>query len=298
MATETLSQVLSELPQRSITVLVLKGLDFVVPGQWDNPRDVEAMVRLETGETRMGRLQAIANHVDQVYADPKRGLQRATWFYRTADSSDRALALAAMAHMMGERVSLLSLLSKVTPRPDLAQSIDLGLKLAAEALAYLSMHGLPNEGLSEFTRALPSYGAEARLRMAALVALDGVLPLGPDFVEKVMGLLGRASGGDLEGNSTYRRLGGDLPGGDAGGRLGFVRNVFGGVAGWLDDFRREHDLTPDRVLGSIRRFVDVSDERMDLAAAVLDTTTEPFRHTGLQTVARHAVKIAAERFRR
>jgi hypothetical protein len=50
------------------------------------------------------------------------------------------------------------------------------------------------------------------------------------------------------------------------------------------------------VVGSIKKVTDISDDKLDYAAAFFDATTSYMHHTGVQTVARHLTDQAAERF--
>ena len=86
-----------------------------------------------------------------------------------------------MANKVGQKINMLRFLRRLTPKPDKVQAIDLGLKLATEGLAYSFQHGRPTEGIVEFGRSLAGYGEENLLRLGTLVAVDGIVPLGPDF---------------------------------------------------------------------------------------------------------------------
>ena len=65
---ESLAALLSELPGDGMTVKLLEALDFLVPGQWENTTDIEAMVTREVGETHPGtELEKILDSVGQYY---------------------------------------------------------------------------------------------------------------------------------------------------------------------------------------------------------------------------------------
>jgi hypothetical protein len=49
--TNSIVQLINELPQDNITVKVLKALDFIAPGQWNNIVNFDEMIRQVTGET-------------------------------------------------------------------------------------------------------------------------------------------------------------------------------------------------------------------------------------------------------
>lgn len=296
MSSTSLSQELAELPARSLTTLTLKALDFVIPGDYQNVTSLETMVKDVTGDARMGRIQAIANHVDQLYAADG-GARRAVFFYGLGDSVDKAVAAASLANKMGERFSALSLLAKLTPKADTTQTIDLCLKLTCEALAHLSLRGLSRDALGQWADDLnrgEHYGNEAALRLAALVGLDGLLPLGPDFLAKV----GEKLSGGLPwaDNALFRKLSEHLPGAGTDEKSGFVASVLQKASAPLSSFQERTGLTRDKVVASIQKVTDISDDKLDYAAAFFDATTSYMTHTGLQTVARHLTDQGAARF--
>ena len=292
-----LSTELGELPARSLTTLTLSALDFVIPGDYQNVTDLETMVKAVSGDVRMGRIQAIANHVDQLYAEDS-GARRAVFFYKLADSTDKAVAAAAFANKVGERFGALSLLAKITPKADTTQTLDLCLKLTCEALAHLSLRGLSKDAITQWAEDLnrgEHYGNEAALRLAALIGLDGLLPLGPDFLTKVGAAL---SGGSLgwTDNALFRKLAEHLPGGGTDEKVGFVSSVLHKASAPINAFIERTGLTREKVVSSIKQVTDLSDDKLDYAAAFFDASTSYMSHTGLQTVARHLTDQAGERF--
>lgn len=293
--TEPISKLVDGLPARSITTMVLGALDFVVPGQWCHYPNFHDMAKAVTGETREGKLQVICNHADQLYNEGERGAQRAVWIYQSADGNDRMLAAASLAHQVGDSVGMLGFLSKLTPKPDTLQALDLGLKVATEALAYLNLHGLTGERFDEFERSLTNLSNESAIRMAALVTLDGLIPLGPDFLVKVTSSLQSAQG--VEQNGIFAKLGHLLPGSDTTGRLGFVRNLFASVQGWMGGFVSQKGLTQEGLLSRLNGVLKMGDGKLDTLASLLDASTNYLSYTGTQTAARHVLVKSWERFR-
>ena len=51
-------------------------------------------------------------------------------------------------------------------------------------------------------------------------------------------------------------------------------------------------MTREGLLEKVRHYVSISDDKLDMLAAALDVTTNPFEHTGVQTVARRIVSRA------
>ena len=184
MSKEILSHELSELSRKSLTTISLSALDFVIPGSYESTNSLEDMVQLVTGESRAGRIKAIANHVDQLYSESI-GARRAVWLYKLTDSADKAIAAASFANKVGSRFEILSFLTKFTPKADTSQSIDLCLKLTVEALAHLSLYGLSKDAVSAWIDSFTGRNAnnnESALRLAAIIGLDGLLPLGLSLI--------------------------------------------------------------------------------------------------------------------
>lgn len=294
----SLSNELSQLSKKSLTTLTLSALDFVIPGDYDNTTTLEDMVQVVTGDVRAGRLQAISNHVDQLYSENK-GAQRAVSIYGITDTADKAVAAAALANKVGEKIGILSFLSKFTPKADTSQTIDLCLKLTAEAIAHLSLHGLSTESVGDWVKALngDEYSNESALRFACIIGLDGLIPLGPDFLGKVSDTLqgGGKSVGWTE-NPLFQKLSGFIPGADSMAKAGFVTDLMKNVSTPVDSFMSRTGLTREKVADKLKGITDFSDDKLDYVAAFLDASTNYMTHTGTQTVARTLVLESAKRF--
>ncbi len=289
-------QEVDNLPAQSVTVYALQALDFVVPGQWKNVVGFENMVQEVTGETDPARIQKIAARAVDIYNDPETGYQRALWIYQAVDKADAALGAAAMANKVGEKISFLSFLSNLTPKADTTQSIDLGVKLVAELVAFSLIKGIPTDkaSIEQFASVLAgSYSGEALMRMAALVCLDGIVPLGPDFTRKAGSILGSIGTSDLEGNAAFKRIGELIPGDSVTGQLGFINESFESVQDWINNLISSRGLTSEKVVGSLSQYIDVADETLDYLAAFLDMTTNYYAHTGPQTLAHNLIALAA-----
>jgi hypothetical protein len=281
------------LPAKNLTTQVLEALDFVVPGEWQNVVGFENTVRQVTGETDEGQVQRIVARAIHLYGDESQGYRRAMWIYQTVDNVDQALAAAALAHKVGDRIKILSFLSRITPKADMLQTVDISLKLVSELAAFCFINGLPRDSIGDFAKSLADYGGESLMRMAALLAIDGLIPLGPDFLGKVATALDRTKPRDLEKNQLFQRISNVIPGDDSAAKLGFISKSFGSVSGWMDNFVQGRSLTRDRVLDSIQGFVEFSDDKLDYLAALLDVTTNYYEHTGTQTLARRLIEHAA-----
>jgi hypothetical protein len=285
-------ELVNELPTSGVTVMSLKALDYIVPGEWQNISGFENMITIVTGESDQSMIQQIGERAITLYNDPAEGYQRAVWLYQTASSVGGKLGAAALANKIGESVSFLGFLEKITPKADKAQAIDFGVKVAAEIIAYAKINGIPGDGVAEFMGAVGDYGKESIMRLAALTCFDGLIPLGPDFLRKMEEFIGGLVPADLTSNPAFTAIASAIPGGGADGQLGFIQQGFNSIKGWMGNFVSSKGLTPQGVVGSLKNFIDVSDDKLDYVAAFLDTTTNYFDYTGTQTVARRLIERA------
>jgi hypothetical protein len=283
---KTIYELVDELPSGGMTVRLLQGLDFLVPGEWTNVTGFENTIKTVTGETDPDMVRQIGERAIQLYADESQGYQRAVWLYQAANSAGGKLGAAALANKLGESVSFLSFLSNITPKADTAQMIDFCLKLAAEVTAYYKINGIPGDGMGEFMAAVGDYGKESIMRLAALVTLDGILPLGPDFLKKVDSTI---SGLDFSSSPVFGAISSVIPGAD---KVGFIGNAFHSMKDWMNNFATSRGLTQAGIVSNLRKYIEISDDKLDYVAAFIDTTTNYFEYTGIQTVARRLVERA------
>lgn len=289
---DSIIKLLDELPTNNMTVKVLKALNFVVPGEWENVVGCDRTIEVVTGESDSDRIRDIRNRAIELYNDSDNGYQKALWFYQTIDSADKALGAAAMANKIGEKIGLLGFLNRLTPKADTTQSVDLCLKIVTELIAYSKLNGLPVLNPGEFVAQLSdNYRGASLMRMAALVCIDGVLPLGPDFLQKVQDTLYREGSSAFESNAVFGAISNFIPGDD---KFGFIGDTFGAVQGWMDNLVSSVGLTPQGIFDSIGGFLDLSDDALDFVAAFLDQSTDYYRHTGIQTVAKKLILQATE----
>ncbi|MGF1490777.1 MAG: hypothetical protein ACFBSE_27100 [Prochloraceae cyanobacterium] len=287
--TKSIVQLLDSLPSDNLTVKLLRAIDKIVPGEWDNVVGFDRTIQVVTGATDANDVLAIRNRAIELYNDPKNGYQSAMWYYDTIDSADVALGAAAMANKIGEKVGFLSFLNQMTPKANTTQSIDLGLKIVAELIAYSKLNGLPILNPKDFvTQLRQEYQGPSLIRMAALITVDGLLPLGPDFL-KVVGETLNNQQFAIRQNPVFDQLAGSIPGAD---KVGFITNTFDAASGWMDNFVSKTGLTPQKISSSIGSFIDFSNDSMDFVAAFLDQSTDYYRHTGIQTVGRSLVRQA------
>ncbi len=282
-----------ELPDSGITVMTLRALDFVIPGEWQNVTGFDNTIRTVTGESDSALVQQIGRRAITLYNDKSQGYQRALWLYDTVDSASKALGMAAMANRVGQDVSFLGFMKNLTPKPEKAQSIDLCVKLVVELVAYCQINGIPGDSIGDFLASLADYSGESLMRMSALVCLDGLIPLGAGFADKGLETIKNLKPKELAENRTFKDVSQLIPGGNAAGQLSFVQESFESTKGWMDRFVSSKNLTPERVVDNLERFVDISKDKFDYLGAFLDVACHYYEHTGVQTLARRLIERAA-----
>lgn len=290
---QSIVTLVDNLPEDNITTKVLNALDILFPGDWVNIRGFDASIRALTKETDPAMVQRIRDKAIAIYEDKNNGYQGAISLYQTIDKADTALGAAALANKIGEKIGLLGFLSKITPKADTSQTIDLILKLSVEILAYCKLNGIPKADPKAFVQALrENYQGAALVRMGTLVCLDGLLPLGPDFLDKVHNIIGNTNPEEIKNNASYTVLGAALPGEDNQSKIGFLSENFEAVRGWMQEWVAKTGVSPSSVLGRMGRLIEFADDNLDFVAAFLDQTTNYFEHTGIQSVATHLINRA------
>ena len=286
---KSIVELVDNLPDSGITVMMLKSLDFVVPGEWNNLSGFDNTIRSHTGETDRALVQKIRARAIELYANPNEPYQGAVRLYQLADSADSALGATAMANKIGEKIGFLSFMSRLTPKADTTQTIDLCVKVAIELIVFCKLHNISLNNVGSFANYLSEYKGESLMRMAALVCADGLIPLGPDFIRVAQNTLGGLNPSALQQNSTFQNISNLIPGGNNAAKFGFVTATFASAQGWMNNLVQSRGLTPATVLGNLKQYVDVSDDKLDYVAAFLDMTTNYYEHTGIQTVARQLI---------
>ena len=289
---KSIFELVDQLPTGGLTVSLLKSLDFVAPGQWQNTVGFVNTIKTVTGEDDEDLIQQIGERAIYLFNDKSQGYQTALWLYQTVDATDRALGAAALANKVGEKIPLLGFLNSVTPKPDKAQTIDLTLKLVAELVAFCQINGIPGDNIGDFVASLGEYSGESLIRMVALVCVDGLIPLGPDFISKAISGLNQTNPQELEQNSTFQNIKDVIPGNNSAGKLNFIGESFDSVKGWMSGLVSANNLTPQKVVHNLQSFVDIADDKLDYLAAFLDVSTNYYEHTGTQTLAHRLIERA------
>jgi hypothetical protein len=291
MSEKPLYQLLEDLPQSGITVTVLNALDYIVPGSWQNITSFEEMIRATTGEDDQEIIQAVGMKAQELYADPDNGYQRAVWIYGMVDSVDKVAGAAALANKVADKWSF-GLLSKITPKADNAQAVDASLKFAAELATFCLINGIPGDSVGDFASSLLDNSKEDIMRIAAWLAIDLIIPLGPDAIGMMMDGVKKISSGEFANNPMFKQLARFLPGNSINEQKALVEANIEASAGFLTNFQQEHNMDQGTLLETVRRYVDIADDKLDYVAAILDMSTNYFEHTGIQTTTRRLITRA------
>jgi len=285
-------ELVDKLPTDDLTVKALRSLDFIIPGQWQNLVGFDNTIRTITGETDPALVQQIGERAVHLFNDKSQGYQRALWLYQTVDSASGLVGGAALVNRVGQDVPFLGVLKHLAPKPEQLQSVDLAIKLVTEVVAFCQINGIPGDSLGDFLASLGDYSGESLMRMAALVCFDGLVPLGPDFLGKASAALQKTTPADLGKNQTFKGVRDLIPGNTEAGQLGFINQSFESTKGWMQGFVDAHQLTPDTVVNSLEKFVDISKDKLDYLGAFLDVFVKYYEHTGIQTLARRLIERA------
>ena len=286
---QTIIELVNDLPTDNITVKVLKTISTFTPGKWENLVGFDNTITAVTGATADQDIGRIRERALELYEDKKQGYQTAIWLYRTVDNTDKAIAAAAIADKIGDTFRFIPFLDKITPKADSIQSVDLRIKLVAELIVFSKLNGLTLNPV-EFAGALKeNYQDEALLRMASLVCIDGILPLGVNFVNKIRQDLEQRD--NLQTNPAYEVVGDLIPGDN---KEEFIDQSFNATGDWMDSFSQKLGVNPETISEKLGGFIELADGKLDYLAAFLDGSTNFFEHTGIQTVARRLVTEAAK----
>ena len=289
---ETIYKLLNDLPSSSLTTRLLGLLDTIVPGEWENIRTLEDMVKRVTGETDDSLIQTVGERAVMLYNDESLGYQRAVQIYNLVDDTGGVSGVLSFASKAAEDLEWLSFLDKVTPKSETTQAIDAGVKLVAELSAFCLTNGLPGDSVGDFVQALGAYGKEEKMRLISWLAFDCVLPLGPEFLNSVLGYLENLADKYLGENSRFAKIASYLPGGGIPEKKALLLDTIQKSAPTLNGMVAQHGITQETILAKAREFTTAHEGKLDYLAAAIDLTTNVFEHTGVQTVARRVVSRA------
>ena len=224
-------KLVDKLPEKNLTTRMLGALDSVVPGEWKNIVGFENTIKHVTGEKDQARIQKIGERAIALYNDKTQGYQSGLWLYQTVDSVQGLGGMASFLNKVGGSVKFLGFLQSITPSPETTQAVDFGVKLVTEVVAFCKINGIPGDSISDFVKSLADCRHEALMRMAALICVDGVLPLGPHFMDKALSLLDKTGVSGLAENKAFGKINSMIPGDTPDKQLGFIKDGVDGVQG-------------------------------------------------------------------
>ncbi|MCO6456678.1 MAG: hypothetical protein J5I93_15375 [Pirellulaceae bacterium] len=290
---EPIYKIVDDLPSSSMTVRLLQALDWVVPGEWKNIVGFENTIREVTGQSDPAFVQRVGERAIALYNDKTQGYQRALWLYQTVDFVQGVAGFTAMLSKLGESFSFLSFLDRLTPKSDTTQAVDLGLKIVTEIVAFCKINGLPGDSIGDFVESLADYRHEALMRMGTLVCIDGLVPLGPDFIDKGLSLLDRSGVSTVEQSSRFNQIKEYIPGKNTAEQISFMQQGLEAVKGWSQNFTSSHNVTLDKIVSSLRGKLQGVEGHLDYLGAFLDMSVNYYEHTGVQSIARSLISRAA-----
>jgi hypothetical protein len=289
----TVLERLERLPRRNLTVLALRGISTLVPGGWQNQTSPEELISDVLGSDDLELVQQVRARADELSRARHEGYRRALSLYDAVNRSQKAAGgLRVLANVAGA-LPLVKRLAVLTPASQTLQAVDLSLKVAAEMLAFTQVNGLPGDSFAAFGDSLREYSGEARVRMAALVCFDALLPLGDNALHRLDDLLGQVGSRELHQLPSYAGMASLLPGRGDAAHLSFVRRGVDQWLGWADGFVGDLGLSGQRAVRALEATIGPWHGGMEQLATFLDAFTDTYSHTGVQAVARRLVERAA-----
>jgi len=289
----TVLERLERLPRRNLTVLALKGVSTLVPGGWQNQTNPDELISDVLGSDDPELVQQVRARADELSRARHEGYRRALSLYDAVNRSQKAAGgLRVLANVAGA-LPLVKRLAVLTPASQTLQAVDLSLKVAAEMLAFTQVNGLPGDSFAAFGDSLREYTGEARVRMAALVCFDALLPLGDNALHRLDELLGQVGSRELHQLPSYAGMASLLPGRGDAAHLSFVRRGVDQWLGWADGFVGDLGLSGQRAVRALETTIGPWHGGMEQLATFLDAFTDTYSHTGVQAVARRLVERAA-----
>jgi hypothetical protein len=147
--------------------------------------------------------------------------------------------------------------------------------------------------VGDFVESLSDYHHEALMRMGTLICIDGIIPLGPDFLDKGLSLLDRSGATTLEKSSRFNQVKEFIPGKNSAEQISFMQEGLNSVRDWTNSFVASQGITTEKIVSSLRGKLQGVEGHLDVLGAFLDMSVNYFEHTGVQTVARSLVSRAA-----
>ncbi len=289
----TVLERLDRLPRRNLTVLALKGISTLVPGGWQNITSASELIAGVMGSDDPALITQVRARADGLSRARHEGYGRALSLYDAVNRSQKAAGGLRLLANVGGALPLVKRVANLTPTSDTLQAVDLSLKVAAEMLAFTQVNGLPGDSFAEFGASLNEYAGEARVRMAALICFDALLPLGDQALQRLDGLLGGVGQQELRLSPAYAGMAAMIPGRGDEAHLGFLRRGVDQWLGWAGGFVGNLGLSGQKAVQALESTLGPWQGGFEQLATFLDAFTDTYQHTGVQAVARRLVERAA-----
>ena len=289
----TVLERLDRLPRRDLTVLALKGISTLVPGDWQNITSANALIASVMGSDDPALIAQVRERADTLSRARHEGYGRALSLYDAVNRSQKAAGGLRLLANVGGVLPLIKRVANLTPTSDTLQAVDLSLKVAAEMLAFTQVNGLPGDSFAEFGASLNEYAGEARVRMAALICFDALLPLGDQALQRLDDLLGQVGQKELRLSPAYAGMAAMIPGRGDGAHLSFLRRGVDQWLGWAGDYASSLGLSGQKAVRALETTLGPWQGGFEQLATFLDAFTDTYQHTGVQAVARRLVERAA-----
>ena len=289
----TVLERLDRLPRRNLTVLALKGISTLVPGGWHNTTSANELISSVLGSSDAALIAQVRARADVLSRARHEGYGRALSLYDAVNRSQKAAGGLRLLANVAAVLPLVKRAANLTPTSETLQAVDLSLKVAAEMLAFTQVNGLPGDSFAEFGASLGEYAGEARVRMAALICFDALLPLGDQALQRLDGLLGRVGQKELRLSPAYAGMAAMIPGRGDEAHLGFLRRGVDQWLGWAAGFASALGLSGQKAVQALESSLGPWQGGFEQLATFLDAFTDTYQHTGVQAVARRLVERAA-----
>ena len=289
----TVLERLDRLPRRDLTVLALKGISTLVPGDWQNITSAIALIDSVMGSDDPALIAQVRERADTLSRARHEGYGRALSLYDAVNRSQKAAGGLRLLANVGGVLPLIKRVAKLTPTSDSLQAVNLGLKVAAEMLAFTQVNGLPGDSFAEFGASLKEYAGEARVRMAALICFDALLPLGDQALQRLDDLLGQVGQKELRLSPAYAGMAAMIPGRGDDAHLSFLRRGVDQWLGWAGGYASSLGLSGQKAVRALETTLGPWQGGFEQLATFLDAFTDTYQHTGVQAVARRLVERAA-----
>ena len=212
----TVLERMEHLPRRNFTVLTVKAIGGLAGG-FQTITSADALSRARHG-----------------------GYGRALSLDAAINRSQKASGgLRVLANGTGG-LPLVKRMAQLVPPKDTLQAVDLNLKVAAEMHAFTRVNGLPGDSFADVAAALQNDAGGAKLRMAALLCFDALLPLGDQALQRQEGLLAGVSGRDLRQVPAAAGMAGLIASRGDEAHLSFLRQGVRTWLGWAGRRRHRH----------------------------------------------------------